>query len=236
MEALLRLEKIDKSFFGIQVLKSVSLEVVAGHTLGLVGENGAGKSTLMNILGGNLRADAGCMYINEQPYRPSSPRDSDEAGIAFIHQELNLFPNLSIAENLFLTRFPGKTGWIDRRTLNARSTQLLEPVGLDLPPTLRVESLSSGERQLVEIAKALSLDAKLIIFDEPTTSLSLRASTELAAPEQKKRALPVLPPKFPNDTNATLLGTEGPPVNPSSKTAISVPAPIVTPGDEPVVN
>ena len=181
MEALLRLEKIDKSFFGIQVLKSVSLEVVAGHTLGLVGENGAGKSTLMNILGGNLRADAGCMYINEQPYRPSSPRDADEAGIAFIHQELNLFPNLSIAENLFLTRFPGKTGWIDRRTLNARSTQLLEPVGLDLPPTLRVESLSSGERQLVEIAKALSLDAKLIIFDEPTTSLSLRESDRLFA-------------------------------------------------------
>ena len=179
--SFLRLENIDKSFFGVQVLEAISLQLDAGKTLGLVGENGAGKSTLMNILGGNLQADSGDMSIDGRSYVPLTPRDAEKAGIAFIHQELNLFPNLSIAENLFLTRFPGKFGWIDRRTMHRRATGLLKQVGLDLPPKLRVERLPAGERQLVEIAKAIGLEAKLIILDEPTTSLTWRESDKLFA-------------------------------------------------------
>ncbi len=177
--ALLQLHDIEKSFFGVPVLKGVSLQLASAQTLGLVGENGAGKSTLMNILGGNLHAESGTMTLGDQPYRPTNPRDAVEAGIAFIHQELNLFPNLSIAENLFLTQFPQRFGWIDQRLTQRRAAELLNKVGLDLSPKLRVERLSAGERQLVEIAKALSRDAKLIILDEPTTSLSSRESEKL---------------------------------------------------------
>ena len=178
---LLRIENIDKSFFGVQVLKGVSLQLEVGNSLGLVGENGAGKSTLMNILGGNLQPDAGSMSMCSRLYVPRTPRDAEDAGIAFIHQELNLFPNLSIAENLFLTRFPLRFGWIDRRTMERLATELLKQVGLTLPPSHRVGNLSAGERQLVEIAKALSLNAKLIILDEPTTSLTSRESDKLFA-------------------------------------------------------
>lgn len=177
--ALLQLQNIEKSFFGVPVLKGVSLQLASAQTLGLVGENGAGKSTLMNILGGNLHAESGSMILGGQPYRPANPRDAVEAGIAFIHQELNLFPNLSIAENLFLTQFPRRFGWIDQRATQNRAAELLKRVGLELSPKLRVERLSAGERQLVEIAKALSRDTKLIILDEPTTSLSSRESAKL---------------------------------------------------------
>jgi len=179
MGQLLQVEKIEKSFFGVPVLKGVSLQLAHGTTLGLVGENGAGKSTLMNILGGNLRADAGSMSIAGSEYHPANPRDAVKVGIAFIHQELNLFPNLSIAENLFLSQFPQRWGWIDRRAMIRRTDELLHQVGLELSPKLLVERLSAGERQMVEIAKALSLDAKLIILDEPTTSLTSRESERL---------------------------------------------------------
>ena len=180
---LLSLSGISKSFFGVRVLKNVSCRVNAGHVVGLVGENGAGKSTLMNILGGNLAADEGEIRLNGLDFKSSSPQDAEEHGVALIHQELNLFPNLSIAENLFLTKFPrvGITPLIDRATMHQRATELLRKVGLDLPPHRLVETLSAGERQLVEIAKALSIDARLIIFDEPTTSLSYRETARLFA-------------------------------------------------------
>ena len=172
---------ISKRFAGVRVLREVSFAVPAGHTLGLVGENGAGKSTLMNILGGNLRPDSGRMLLNGQPYTPRRPLDAARAGIAFIHQELNLFPNLSVGENLFLTAFP-RTRWlplIDRRTLRRKTTELLRQVGLARSADTAVERLSAGERQLVEIAKALSTEARLIILDEPTTSLSAREAENL---------------------------------------------------------
>lgn len=170
--ALLELSDVEKGFFGVPVLRKVSLQLHAGTTLGLIGENGAGKSTLMNILGGILAADAGHMKLDGRAYVPASPRDAEEAGVAFIHQELNLFSNLTIAENLFLTRFPRRFGNIDRRAIRERSAKLLGQVGLSLSPSLRVESLSAGEQQLVEIAKALNLQSRLIILDEPTTSLT----------------------------------------------------------------
>ncbi len=187
---LLEFNGIEKSFFGVKVLKGVSFSVPAGGMVGLVGENGAGKSTLMNILGGNLRADAGAMRFEDAKFAPQSPQDAARRGIAFIHQELNLFPNLSIAENLFLTKFPraGALPWIARGELQRRAAELLREVGLDVPPARRVETLSAGERQLVEVAKALSIDARLIIFDEPTTSLSVRETERLFALIARLRA------------------------------------------------
>jgi ribose transport system ATP-binding protein len=174
---------IEKSFSGVRVLKDVSFTLSAGRTLGLVGENGAGKSTLMNLVGGNHQPDAGQMSWQGRPYAPRNATDARKAGIAFIHQELNLFPNLSIAENIFLNEFPSRRGlpWIDRRSLHSKTADLLAQVGLSLPPDTLVARLSAGEQQLVEIAKALSFDARLILFDEPTTSLSARETERLFA-------------------------------------------------------
>jgi ABC-type sugar transport system ATPase subunit len=187
---VLAAREIVKSFPGVQALRGVSLTVAAGEVLALVGENGAGKSTLMNILGGNHQPDAGGMRLDGQPYAPRNPTDATRHGVAFIHQELNLFPNLSIAENIFLTSFPKTAGlpWIQRGTLRATTAGLLLQVGLNLPPETLVERLSAGERQLVEIAKALSIDARLIILDEPTTSLSARETESLFALMQRLRA------------------------------------------------
>jgi len=175
----LRLEIIEKAFFGVRVLKGISFEVSAGETLGLVGENGAGKSTLMNILGGNLRPEQGSMFLSNESYQPAEPRDAERVGIAFVHQELNLFGNLSIAENLFLNAFPKRWGFLNRRLMGEKSAEALAQVGLVLSPNTLVDQLSAGERQLVEIAKALSRDAKLIIFDEPTTSLAAKEKEHL---------------------------------------------------------
>lgn len=184
-DSLLKLDAIGKSFHGVTVLRDVSFDVSPGQVLGLVGENGAGKSTLMNIIGGVLLSDAGRMTISGASYAPHTVRDAQAAGIAFIHQELNLFPNLTIAENIFLTQFPIRTGLgrfgasIDRRAMHAQSVSLLEQVGLDVSPRQRVDSLSAGERQLLEIAKALQLRPQLLILDEPTTSLTSRETVRL---------------------------------------------------------
>jgi ribose transport system ATP-binding protein len=178
---LLSFDTISKQFAGVPVLRDVSFDVGRGRVVGLVGENGAGKSTLMNILGGNLRADAGRLSLDGVDFRPVDPADAARHGIAFVHQELNLFPNLSVAENLFLTRFPrrGAVPLIHRRELHERTAALLGEVALDVAPETPLENLSAGERQLAEIARALSLEARLIILDEPTTSLSARETGTL---------------------------------------------------------
>ncbi len=171
-----------KSFGTVRVLREVSFRVAPGHTVGLVGENGAGKSTLMNLAGGNLQPDAGLLKLEDEPYAPRNPSDAARHGIAFIHQELNLFPNLSIAENIFVTSFPtvGRV-LIDGTSMRERTAALLGQVGLQRSPETLVERLPAGECQLVEIAKALSVNARLIIFDEPTTSLSARETERLFA-------------------------------------------------------
>ncbi len=179
MTPLLQVESVEKSFFGIPVLKAVSFTIGAGRIVGLVGENGAGKSTLMNLLGGNLHPDGGTMRFNGNSYAPVNPRAARAAGIGFVHQELNLFPNLNIAENLFLTNFPQTGPVIRRGELHKRATALLKTVGIELPSTTPVDRLSNGERQLVEVAHALSFNARLIILDEPTTSLSARETERL---------------------------------------------------------
>lgn len=167
-------DRISKSFFGARALSEVTFSVGKGQTLGLIGENGAGKSTLMNILGGVFPQDEGAIRLFGKQYNPSCPADATRAGIAFIHQELNLFANLSVADNLFIDDFPrlGKSPFINKHRLHKRATELLSSVDLHISAGTSVEMLTPGERQLVEIARALSRDARVIIFDEPTTSLT----------------------------------------------------------------
>jgi ABC-type sugar transport system ATPase subunit len=180
-DTILRFDSVHKAFFGVTVLEGVTLDIGRGSTVGLVGENGAGKSTLMNILGGVVPLDGGQVLLDGEPYAPRDPSDADRAGIAFIHQELNLFTNLTIAENLFISDFPhrGALPLLDRGRLKKRAQEALALVDLDVSPDTRLERLAPGERQLVEVAKALSMDARIIIFDEPTTSLTTRETERL---------------------------------------------------------
>jgi ABC-type sugar transport system ATPase subunit len=183
MTPVLETRGLSKSFFGISAVKDVSVQAHAGEILGLIGQNGAGKSTLMNLVGGVVQPDSGEMIYQGAPFTPRSPADANAARIAFIHQELNLFTNLTIAENIFIEGFPtrgrGPFQLIDRGMVRQRTREVLDAVGLDLAHDMQVDRLSPGERQLVEIAKALYLDAALIILDEPTTSLTTRETEKL---------------------------------------------------------
>jgi ribose transport system ATP-binding protein len=183
MTVLFETQNLSKSFFGVNAVSEVSISVKQGEVLGLIGQNGAGKSTLMNLIGGVHQPDGGAMFINGQQYQPRNPADAKKVGIAFIHQELNLFTNLSIAENIFIDGFPtygfGPFKVINRRQVQDETAAILQSVGLNIAPDTLIGSMSPGERQLVEIAKALYFDAKLIIFDEPTTSLTARETRRL---------------------------------------------------------
>ncbi len=178
MTPLLEMRGISKRFPGVVALDDVSLSVGKGEVLALCGENGAGKSTLMKILGGVYQPDDGELFIDGKPVRITSVAESMALGIAFIHQELNLLDNLDIAANVFLGREPrSRLGIIDRRTLRAATEPLLQRLGLDASPETPLRELSIARQQMVEIAKALSLDARVIIMDEPTSSLT-RTETE----------------------------------------------------------
>ena len=174
--AFLEFRTISKGYPGVQALSDISFSVEKGTVHGLMGENGAGKSTLIRILSGDQSADTGSILIDgaEQNYR--SVRDAFDAGVIVIHQELQLVPELTVAENLWLGRFPGKAGIIDRRTLVNQVREKLEEIGIDIDPAAKVSTLSIGARQMVEIAKAVMLDARVIALDEPTSSLSSRES------------------------------------------------------------
>jgi len=174
MDAVLELKDVSKSFSSVQVLKDINCLLRKGSILGLVGENGAGKSTLMNILGGVYMKTSGEFYLYGKPYEPQNPDDATRAGIAFIHQELNLFTNLSVAENIFMGQKTGSFGLVPMSKLNLAAKKLLGELGMDVNPKTLVKDLPMGLRQMVEIAKAISKDAKIIFFDEPTTSLSTK--------------------------------------------------------------
>jgi ribose transport system ATP-binding protein len=172
MSELLEVSGVGKSFPGVRALHDVSFSVGAGEVVAVLGENGAGKSTLMKILAGVQMPDTGTIRLEGTPVQIRSVEEGLSLGIALIHQELNLATNLSIGANLFLGREPVKRGLIDEREITRRSRKLLERVGLDLDPATLVGDLSIGRQQLVEIAKALSTNARILIMDEPTSSLS----------------------------------------------------------------
>ena len=179
-DPLLKISQVRKSFTGVQVLHGLNFDLKRGEVLGLVGENGAGKSTLMNIVGGVLPMDSGTMELAGESYLPLSPLCATERGVAFVHQELNLFTNLSVAENLFIDGFPkNRFGAIDRKEISRRTRECIDQFSLPVEPDTEIEALSAGIRQMVEIAKGLLKNARIMIFDEPTTSLSKREKEDL---------------------------------------------------------
>jgi ribose transport system ATP-binding protein len=168
----LEMRGIEKSFPGVHALRSVDLDVREGEILGLVGENGAGKSTLVKILAGAYRRDAGSVSVRGEPAGDASPHDMIERGVAVIYQEPSLAAHLSVAENIFMGRLPTRRGLVDRRRLAEETLVVAERLGLALDPVAPVGSLSVAGRQMVEIAKALSRDARLIVLDEPSAVLA----------------------------------------------------------------
>jgi ribose transport system ATP-binding protein len=174
-EIVLRMEGISKAFPGVQALDSVDFEVAAGEVLGLVGENGAGKSTLMKILSGAYRKDAGRVFLHGQDTEIESPSHAQQLGIAIIYQEFNLTPNQSTAANIFIAREPRRSGlgrlFVDRRRMEEEAQGHLDRVGARLPATALIRDLSVAQQQMVEVAKALAVDARIIIMDEPTSAL-----------------------------------------------------------------
>ncbi|MGO3903938.1 MAG: ATP-binding cassette domain-containing protein, partial [Microbacterium gubbeenense] len=180
-DPILRTSGITKRFHGIPALSNVSLEVEAGEVHAICGENGAGKSTLMKVLSGVYPAGSfdGSIELEGAPVTFRSLSDSEAHGIVIIHQELALIPGLSVAENLFLGNEVLKAGLIDWRETNERAAQLMARAGLDENPTALVSELGVGKQQLVEIAKALSKDVKILILDEPTAALGAADSERL---------------------------------------------------------
>lgn len=168
----LSMKNICKSFGSNQVLQNVELNLKTGEICALLGENGAGKSTLMNILGGVLPADSGCMELNGKEVNFRSPVESLDAGIGFIHQELNLINDLTIYENMFLTHFPKKGAFLDVEQMRKKTQEIFDKMNLDLDPGTMVRDLDASYKQIVEISRALLQDASIIIMDEPTTSLT----------------------------------------------------------------
>lgn len=176
---LLEVKGLTKSFPGVLALRGVSLHLKKGEVLSLIGENGAGKSTLMKILAGVQPADSGEYLIEGGPVNFQNVRDAMNRGIALIHQELNLASNLDLAANIFLGREPNKKGIIQDKEIREEATKYLQRVGLDLPTDTITGTLPIGKQQLVEIAKALSCDARVLIMDEPTSSLSQKETETL---------------------------------------------------------
>ena len=181
-DPFLELINVSKTYPGVVALDDVSLSVSHGEVIGLVGENGAGKSTLMKILGGVIAPTSGVVHVDGVERRSLTVPDAITAGIAFVHQELNLFDNLDAAANVFIGReplFAGPLKLIDRRKLRRDVQPLLDRLGVDFRPDTLVSDMSIAQRQLLEIAKALSLNSRLVIMDEPTSSLTLSETERL---------------------------------------------------------
>lgn len=173
-QPLLELERIGKGFPGVVALDGVSLSVGGGEIRALMGENGAGKSTLLKVLAGEYRPDSGSIRVAGQPVVFHGPADPAAAGVAIIHQELHLAPEMTVAENLLLGTYPMRGPFLDAGTMRRRAAQVLEQLGEAIHPDTKVKDLSIGRRQMVEVGKALLRDARIIAFDEPTSSLSAR--------------------------------------------------------------
>ncbi|WP_308294810.1 sugar ABC transporter ATP-binding protein [Streptomyces sp. JJ66] len=185
---LVRVEGVTKTFPGVVALDGVDFAVRAGEVHVLLGENGAGKSTLIRLLAGAHRPDAGRLLVDGSPVRVHGARDAARLGIATIHQELHLAPDLTVAENLFLGRPPRRFGLVDRARMEADAADLLARVGLAVSPRARVRELGVARMQLVEIAKALSLRARVLVMDEPTAVLTGGETERLFALVRRLRA------------------------------------------------
>ena len=178
----LAVEGLTKTYPGTRALADFSLELRPGEVHGLIGENGAGKTTLLMILSGVVALDSGRIAMSGNEVRFASPREAQAAGIGTVFQELSLVDGLTVAENVFANRAPaGPLGWLDRRRLYRETRSLLRLLGSDLSPNRRVGALTTGGRQIVEIAKALSLRAQVLLLDEPTSALSIEESRKLFA-------------------------------------------------------
>ena len=176
---ILNVQRLTKRFPGVVALNNVQLQLYEGEFLSLIGENGAGKSTLMKILAGVQLQDEGTIEVFGKTVRMDSVKTAQHHGIALIHQELNLSENLSIAANIFLGREPARAGFIDKATIHCEAQRFLDMVGLKINSATLAGDLSIGQQQLVEIAKALSIDARILIMDEPTSSLRAAESERL---------------------------------------------------------
>jgi ABC-type sugar transport system ATPase subunit len=175
-----QVSSVSKSFPGVRALADVDFEVDAGEIHALIGENGAGKSTLMHLIAGVFRRDAGTIALDGSPYEPVDEGAAQAAGVAMVYQERSLTPDLSVAENVFAGRQPAnRLGIIDERAMQRRTRELLEELESGISPRARVGTLSPGQQQMVEIAKALSLELRLLILDEPTSSLTISEARHL---------------------------------------------------------
>lgn len=179
-KVILSMRGIDKRFSGVHALKSVDLELRAGEVHALMGENGAGKSTLMKVLCGIHKRNAGEVILFGKPVDFSNIKESQDAGISIIHQELNMMNHLTVAQNIYIGREPIKNGvYIDDRKMEEDAKKLFEKIGIDIDPSVKVGSLTVGKQQMVEIAKAISHDSKILILDEPTAALTQTEVEEL---------------------------------------------------------
>ncbi|WP_420150505.1 sugar ABC transporter ATP-binding protein [Spirosoma sp.] len=187
---MLQLRTISKHFPGVKALDNVSMSVNAGEIHALCGENGAGKSTLMNVLTGNLQPDTGQILIHDQPVQITGPAQATELGIAIVYQQLSLVDSLTVAENIYANRQPkNRFGFIQSKQLNEQTLRLLEQLALtELRPQTRVADLSPGQKQMVEIAKALSQNPSILLLDEPTASLTERETATLFSLVRQLRA------------------------------------------------
>jgi len=170
---ILQVRGISKSFYGVTVLRNIDLDVFPGEIHAICGENGAGKTTLMNILTGSFPPDSGDIYFNGEKVVFDSPKDAQQIGISIVHQEISLFPHLTVAENIFAGRVPLSRGdLINKNELNKRAKEVIKELKTNIEPDEIVGDLSISQQQMVEIAKALSSNCKVLILDEPTSALT----------------------------------------------------------------
>ena len=178
-EYIVELENICKSFPGVKALDNVHFHLKAGEVMALLGENGAGKSTLMKVLSGVHNKDSGTMKIFGQEIDNMNPKRAQELGVAIIHQELNMCQHLTVAENMFLGRERRRGLKLSQKEMNAEAAKVLKSLDIELDPTTMVGSLQVSKQQMVEIAKALSTNARILIMDEPTSALTSKEIDEL---------------------------------------------------------
>ena len=171
-EVVMQARGICKSFPGVRALYDVDITIHKGEVVALLGENGAGKSTLIKVLSGVYQPDAGIIEMDGQKVRFDVPLQARQAGIGVIHQELNYVPSVSIAENIFMGNFPKKHGFVDYKTMYRRAVEIMELVGLELDPKMLIGNCSVAQKQLIELAKVISDDVKVLIMDEPTSALN----------------------------------------------------------------